>query len=937
MARVRFPPKSASVWGGIVVCISFTCATLIIHRQGGSIASHESAASHQGDRAQSTRLRDGLQGLPLSFESNRGQADGQVRFLSRGSRYTLFLTGNEAVLALRKGSRQSKVEGRTGVAIGSADLAFRSAAFPGLSRSPAAESKPNSRTADPRTGSALRELALLPTAEQLRESFAAHEGTAVPNPESRTPAVVRMKLVGANERARVTGLEELPGKSNYFIGNDPKKWRTKVPNYAKVKYANVYPGVDLVYYGNQRQLEYDFVVQPGVDPRSIQLAINSDEQIGSRQKAVGSEIEPQSQSAIDNRKSSIRAPLRIDGNGDLVVRIDDDGDVRLHKPVVYQVNRQGVRVYLDGRYIFAPAKSKIENPKSKIHFAIAAYDRSRPLVIDPVLAYSTYFGGSVDEGIFGITWDPEGNFYVAGETSSPDFPILNGFQPTLGGSYDGFVSKFDPTGTKLLYSTYLGGSQFDHCVGVTVDAGGSARVAGFTESSDFPTFSAFQSTIHGPTNAFASRLDPSGSKLVFSTYLGGSSTDVATGIALDVSGNTYLAGYTYSLDFPVTSNAFQKVCDQGYISGFCFGDAFVTKLNPRGSKLLYSTYLGGEATDSGQDITVDRWGAAYVTGLTASSNFPTVNAAQKTFGGGQFDAFVTKIDPTGTGIVYSTYLGGSNFDEGLGIAVDVQGNAYVAGQTESTDFPVKNAIQPACKIGAPPTNFCYDAFVAKLSGAGNQLYYSTFWGGSGFDLALRISVDALGSASIVGLTTSMDFPTSNAIQPTFGGGFYDAFVAKFNAPGSAPLYSTYLGGTGDEFGYGTNVDGAGNVWVTGSTSSLNFPLVHPYQGTYAGGPFDAYISKIALAVPQSIGVLEGEVRNLVVEGILNHGRAQSLLVKLRKAQENVIEGDREDASEELRAFTERVEDYISKGVLPLEQGGRLRSAALDIISRLCEK
>ena len=245
MARVKFAPTPASVWGGIVVCISFTCATLIIHRQGGSIASHESAASHQGDRAQSTRLRDGLQGLPLSFESNRGQADGQVRFLSRGSRYTLFLTGNEAVLALRKGSRQSKVEGRTGVAIGSADLAFRSAAFPGLSRSPAAESKPNSRTADPRTGSALRELALLPTAEQLRESFAAHEGTPVLSPESLAPAVLRMKLVGANPQAKVTGLEELPGKSNYFMGNDPKKWRTNMHNYAKVKYANVYPGVDL--------------------------------------------------------------------------------------------------------------------------------------------------------------------------------------------------------------------------------------------------------------------------------------------------------------------------------------------------------------------------------------------------------------------------------------------------------------------------------------------------------------------------------------------------------------------------------------------------------------------------------------------------------------------------------------------------------------------
>jgi len=915
MARVKFPSAPVSLWGCIVLCISCVCATLIIHRQGGgSLASHQPIPSHQ----EIAHFIGVFEKLPLSFEPNRGQTDSHVRFLARGNGYTLFLTENGAVLGLRKPIQKANGKGQT------ANVAqrwlFNAAAFPGLSD--AAE--------DP----------------QGRETKPDALQTPTPNPGSRTPAVLRMQLAGANPKASATGVDELAGKSNYFIGRDPARWRTNVPTYAKLEYEGVYPGVDLVYYGNQGQLEYDFIVAPGANPRSIQLAINSGEQGGSRHKAVGSATEaqdraPAGQSAIDNRESSIRVPLRIDEHGDLVVKIDGSGEVRFYKPVVYQVQStffdskskiskiQNIKKLksVEGRYVL-----KGEN---RVGFEIADYDRSRPLVIDPVLTYSTYFGGSVDQGIFGITWDPEGNFYVAGETSSPDFPILNAFQPTLGGDYDGFVSKFDRTGSTLLYSTYLGGSQFDHCVGVTVDAEGSARVAGYTKSSDFPTFNALQPNLVGTQAAFVSRLDPSGSKLVFSTYLGGSSAgDEAAGIALDTEGNTYVTGETLSLDFPVTANAFQKVCDQGYISGFCFGDAFVTKFNPTGSKLVYSTYLGGNSSDFGNDITVDRWGAAYVTGGTESSNFPTVNPWQKTYGG-EFDAFVTKIDPSGERIVYSTYLGGSNFDQALGIAVDVRGNAYVAGETQSTDFPTKNPVQPAC--AGPPENVCYDAFVTKFSSSGERLYYSTYLGGTGVELGIRLTVDALEHAAVTGLTTSTNFPVANAIQPSIGAGSVDAFLTEYNRAGSAYIQSTYLGGSSAQFGYGVNVDGAGNVWVTGSTSSLDFPLVHPYQGTYTGIDFDAYVSKIALAVPQSIGVLEGEVRNLVVEGILNHGRAQSLLVKLQKAREDVIEGDREDAGEELRAFTGRVEDYIGKGVLPLEQGGRLRSAALDIITRLCEK
>jgi hypothetical protein len=861
---------------------------------------------------------DGLQELPLSFEPNRGQADGQVRFLSRGGRYTLFLTKEGAVLALKKGSglRSQKSQAGRQFSVVSGQLLV-----------------PPFRA----------------TRAGLPQQWSAPLGDATDDGQLATDSVLRMKLVGANGTAKVTGLEQQPGKSNYFIGNDRKKWLTNLPNFAKVKWANVYPGVDLVYYGNQRQLEYDFVVQPGGDPRSIELVINWDEHAGRRLEAVSNAGGAQArlipgQPAIANRPSSIRAPLRIGEHGDLVAKSDDGGEVHFRRPVLYQVestvfdsksqskNSRKLKS-VDGHYAL--------RGENRVGFEVAAYDASRPLVIDPVLAYSTYLGGSADEGIFGIAWDPEGNFYVAGETSSPNFPILNALQPTLGGSYDGFVSKFDPTGSKLLYSTYLGGSQFDHCVGVTVDAEGSARVAGLTQSSDFPTFNALQPNFVGTQDAFVARLDPSGSKLVFSTYLGGSEMgDAAGGIALDASGNIYVTGQTFSLAFPVTADAFQKVCDQGFMPGSCFGDAFVSKLNPTGSQLVYSTYLGGEALDFGNDITIDRWGAAYVTGGTASLKFPTRNPFQSGCkigppGNFCFDAFVTKFDSTGTQTVYSTYLGGSNPDSGQGIAVDLLGNAYVAGWTQSTDFPTSNPVQPAC--AGPPQHPCYDAFLAKFSGSGTRLHYSTYLGGSGIDVGLRVTVDALGNAAVTGFTESTNFPVANAIQPVTGGGGVDAFLTEYNPAGSAYLQSTYLGGSGAEFGYGINVDGAGNVWVTGSTSSLNFPLVHPYQGTYAGGPFDAYVSKIALPVPQSIGVLEGEVSNLVVEGILNPGRAQALLIKLQKAQEDVIEGETEDAREELRAFTERVDDYIGKGVLPLPQGGRLRSAALDIISRLGER
>jgi hypothetical protein len=828
------------------------------------------------------RLAEAYGKLPLSFEVNKGQTDSRVKFLSRGSGYSLFLTGNEAVLSLRKPGVRSQDSGfrrrkpgepNLGAAHqGSADLAFRSAAFRGLLRSPEAELGTNSRTADPKTGSALQGLLGSPASFQFPVSN--FQTPATNNEPRTTDALLRMKLVGANPNPKMVGMDELPGKSNYFIGNDPKKWRTNVPNYAKVKYANVYPGVDLVYYGNQGKLEYDFVVSPGADPNSIQLAINSDEQVGSGQKAVGrtaqpQDPEPESQSAIDNRKSSIRAPLHVNATGDLVVGTDY-GEVIFHKPVIYQpatynelrTTNGGGRDLVEGQYVL--------RGNNRIAFRLSDYDRRRPVVIDPVLAYSTFLGGSdADVGI-GIAIGASGNTYVTGLTASVDFPTTAGaLQSKLGGGgYDAFVTKLNAAGSALLYSTYLGGSGEDFDLGIAVDASGNAYVTGFTDFSDFPTTAgAFQTTFGGGTDAFVSKLNATGSTLLYSTYLGGSGIDGPSGIAVDAAGNAYVTGDTQSSNFPTTPGAFQTIYHVGN------EDAFVSKLNATGSALVYSTYLGGNSLDEGHGIAVDASGHAYVTGVTGSSDFPTTPGAFQTSYGGHGNAFVSKLTPSGSALLYSTYLGGRenpalDYDAGSAITVDALGNAYVTGFTSSSDFPTTaGAFQTTYGgtggLGNPNSG---DAFISKLNATGSALLYSTYLGGSDFDDGLGIAVDASGNAYVTGGTGSSDFPTTpGALQSKFGGGGSDVFVTKLNTAGSALLYSTYLGGSGSEFGIllvsgGIAVDASGSIYVTGSTASSDFPTTpDPFQATFGGGYTDCFVAKISRADAPGIALAPGSL------------------------------------------------------------------------------
>jgi hypothetical protein len=629
--------------------------------------------------------------------------------------------------------------------------------------------------------------------------------TTGPTIEPTTGGVLRMKLLHANPAAKVTGTDELPGTSSYFIGNDPKKWRSNVPTYAKVKYEGIYSGIDLVYYGNQRQLEYDFVVAPGADPSRIRFKF----------RGAGT--------------------LRIDDRGDLLLEAEGD-EIRLQKPQVYQ-ETSGTRKAVEGHYRMAGANT--------ISFRVADYDRSRPLIIDPVLVYSTYLGGtSTDIGI-GIAVDSSGNAYLTGETTSTNFPTVNALQSSCGGGCangsNAFVAKINASGSALIYSTYLGGSVGDQGVGVAVDSSDNAYVTGYTQSSDFPTVNALQSSIGSGrvADAFVAKINASGSALIYSTYLGGSGSDVGSAIAVDSSGNAYVTGATYSSNFP-TVNALQSM--NGGNGGE--GNAFVAKINASGSALIYSTYLGGSgngggntAGDLGTGIAVDSSGNAYVIGFASSSNFPTVNALQSIYGGGTYDAFVAKINASGSALIYSTYLGGSQSDGGDGIVVDSSDNAYVTGFTQSTDFPTVNPIQANLRGGG-------NAFIAKINASGSALIYSTYLGGSGGnDVGVGIAVDSSGNGYVTGGTNSTDFPTVNPIQTSISG-VSDAFVAKINASGSALVYSTYLGGSGSDNGSGIAVDSAGNAYITGTTTSTNFPTMNPLQPANAGGE-DAFVVKIA--------------------------------------------------------------------------------------------
>lgn len=603
------------------------------------------------------------------------------------------------------------------------------------------------------------------------------------------PALLQIQLTGANANPAVEQLEPQTTRTNYFIGSDPAAWHTNIPSYGRIQYSGIYDGINLIYYGNQRQLEHDFIVAPAADPHKIIFTI---------QGATATTIDPKSGDLLLNTRA---------------------GTVHLLKPDTYQLRE----VNSVERHPI-PSRYKLIG-KNKVTFDIEAYDHTRPLIIDPVLNYSTYLSGSGGSANFGdkgnaIAVDSAGNAYIAGTTGSMDFPTTPGvYQPTKSGSPSlnlGFVTKLNPTGTAIIYSTYLGGSRT-----------ASSSTCGITG-------------------------------------------DSANGIAVDAAGNAYITGQAHTLDFPTTTGAFQTAG-----ANIC-GSPFVTKLNPDGTALVYSTYLDatGAATirDSGNAIAIDSPGNAYVTGSTESATFPTTSGAYQTvnhtvgnlLGIPTGTVFVSELNPTGTSLVFSTFLGGSIGEAAHAIALDASGNIYVAGGTESDDFPttpgsfepVQGEIYEQEGIGT--------GFVTKLHAGGSTLAYSTFLGGSSISngsTVNSIAIDSSGHAYAAGTTTSGSFPVTSgsfitqATAPTLG------FISKFNEAGSALMYSTYIGPTTNQGPIvgpgpypGTDIqaialDSNGNVWMTGNTASKAFPIVlSAFQwnntGALANGGSNAFIAEL---------------------------------------------------------------------------------------------
>jgi hypothetical protein len=678
--------------------------------------------------------------VPLHFEINQGQMEKSVRFISRGGNHAVLLKQNEAQLILP------------------------------------VEQKSDTATTERR-----------------------------PQPD-----VLKMKLARANETPTLAAVDELPGRANYFVGSNPEAWRKDVQTFQKVKYANVYEGVDLVYYGNQKQLEYDFLVAPGANPSNIKLN-------------------------FENAQS-----IKLDPNGDLLLSVGEHV-VRQHAPVVYQ-EIEGARREVAANYVVREGRTKAER---EVGFALGDYDRSQPLVIDPAILFSTYLGGAggddifTPEAAFSIAVDASGNVYLAGITPSGDFPTVTPYQAANAGTFDAFISKFNPTGTALLYSTYFGGNDEDRIVSLALGPSNEMFVSGYTYSTNFPTMTPYQATNRGLNDGFIARFT-SGGALSYSTYIGGGggeSINFVKNIGTDIVG---FAGATGSVDFPV-ANALQP-------NNAGQADFVVGKLNLSTNTLIFSTYFGGAASDSMNFASgaMDAAGNIYFAGVSNSFDYPVTANAVQTEAGGSDDAVVTKINSAGTSVVYSTFLGGNLVDAADALAVDASGNAYVTGFTRSANYPLQHAFQP--QLLDP------DAFVSKLDPTGTRLIFSTFLGGSNLERGSAIATDAQGNCYASGRSNSGDFPTKRALRPPRG--LDDAYVCKFNRDG-ALLFSTLLGGGANDYGFAITADNNNNVYVSGRATRNFFITPGAYQPTL-GGNADAFLTKINTSVRKVKSDFDGD-------------------------------------------------------------------------------
>jgi hypothetical protein len=626
---------------------------------------------------------------------------------------------------------------------------------------------------------------------------------------------VQLRFAGASRDARIEPSDLIgdgvTGKANFMLGDDASRWATGLATYQKITYRGLYPGIDMNYGGNTRRIKSEFVVAPGADPNQIRLEYGD----------------------VDF--------VKIDADGDLVVGSlsngTNTGELREAAPEVYQETDSG-RVHVSGRYRLLDDRT--------VGFEIGAYDSSKPLIIDPTISYSTYLGGTGMGAVTGVAVDPSGNLYVTGWTEALNFPIVGAAQVSSGGGVDAFVVKLNAAGTAILYATYIGGNGDDRGAAIVVDSANQAYVTGSTASSNFPKVSSLRATLGGGRDAFVLKLNVQGNGLIFSSLIGGASNDWGTAIAVDSSGNGYVAGDTLSTDFPISSGA--QTTNGG------LQDAFVTKVSATGA-MLFSTYLGGSGNEHAGGVAVGAGGVVYVAGGTFSTNFPVAGPIQAANAGGQ-DAFVTKIAAAGTSFVYSTYLGGgggtlASPEQANGIAIDASGNAYITGVTNSTNFPVTGGSFQGTFRGVQ------DAFVTKINPAGSGFAYSTYLGGTSFDWASGIAIDSGGNAYVAGYTSSQDFPTVSGVQAAFNGK-YDAFVSKLNAAGNGLSFSTYFGGTESDAANAIALDAAGNIFTGGQTASFNLPLAAAIQPSNTGGS-TGWVARLGVTAPPPQGPAVGTV------------------------------------------------------------------------------
>ena len=637
------------------------------------------------------------------------------------------------------------------------------------------------------------------------------EGITIVLPtNNQSSSIVRLVFDNANTSLAIKGENPLLGGVNYFTGSDPSQWHTNLPTFSDIVYPSIYPNIDLRYESHQGFLKGTYILKPGANPEQIRWKYEGANDI---------RIEP--------------------ATGNLLVslpQLDDENapfQMIEYVPIAFQS--------INGRKISVEAHFDISTDDS-IGFVVGNYNPNYPLLIDPTLGFSTYIGGSNFDESHDIAVDANGNVYITGSTSSTDFPTQNAMNSQNEGVKDVFVTKLNEKG-EILFSTYLGGDNVDAGFGIAVDSSENIYVTGtagiVTVGVNFPTTAeAYDQTDSAPVNAFVTKLSPDGSQMLYSTFIDGTNGPIVTGegIAVDSTGSAYIVGETRVTNFP-TKNAFQSTHGGG------LNDAFIAKLNPNGNDLVYASFLGGDGQDTNFEnranirVAVDTDGSAYITSLTNSSNFPTTEDAFDRTRDGLTDGYIAKVNPSGNALIYATLLGGSGaYEAATDITVNNRGEAYVTGYTTSSDFPTKNPFQANLSGGG-------DIFITQLNETGGALVYATYLGGSVGDNGFGIRLDASENIYITGRTNSINFPLRNPTQSEYGGSGGDAFVAMLNPSGSQLIYSTFLGGSGNEEGRSIAIDQDGNTYITGETRSTDLPLENPFQSQF-GGSSDVFVTKV---------------------------------------------------------------------------------------------